>query len=99
MWPGSAVEGRRIQGSYCTLWNGLRNARCLPYFRFGLCHMLEATGFEDNVTLLCMCGTALAHGCLRSPTSTFPSDSLKASQTGMQPPAAAIQPMDAHVWP
>lgn len=32
MCPGSAVEGRRIQGSYCTLWNGLRNARCLPFF-------------------------------------------------------------------
>lgn len=32
MCPGSAVEGRRILGSYCTLWNGLRNARCLPVF-------------------------------------------------------------------
>lgn len=52
MCPGSAVEGRRIQGSYCTLWNGLRNARCLPFFfSLGLCRItLEATGFEDNVT-------------------------------------------------
>lgn len=63
MCPGSAVEGRRIQGSYCTLWNGPRNARCLPFF-FLFCfvllfffslgsklyHMLDATGFEDNVT-------------------------------------------------
>lgn len=32
MCPGSAVEGRRIQGSYCTLWNGFRNARCLRFF-------------------------------------------------------------------
>lgn len=30
MWPGSAVRGRRIQGSFCTLWNELRNAACLP---------------------------------------------------------------------
>lgn len=38
MCPGSAVEGRRIQGSYCTLWNGLRNARCLPLFRSATYH-------------------------------------------------------------
>lgn len=37
MCPGSAVEGRRIQGSYCTLWNGLRNARCLLFLFFFLC--------------------------------------------------------------
>lgn len=36
MCPGSAVEGRRIQGSYCTLWNGLRNVRCLPFFSLSL---------------------------------------------------------------
>ena len=43
MCPGSAVEGWRIQGSYCTLWNGLRNARCLPFvllfFFSGLSHI------------------------------------------------------------
>lgn len=85
MCPGSAVEGRRIQGSYCTLWNGPRNARCLPFlfflffffFRSGSYHMLEATGFEDNVNpAWYMCDTVLARGCLRSPTSTFSSDSL-----------------------
>lgn len=34
MCPGSAAGGRRIQGSYCTLWNELRNARCLPFLFF-----------------------------------------------------------------
>lgn len=88
MCPGSAVEGRRIQGSYCTLWNGLRNARCLPcvsfiFFRSESYHMLEATGFEDNVDPVWnMCDIALAHGCLWSPTSTFSCDSPKASPMG-----------------
>lgn len=59
MCPGSAVEGRRIQGSYCTLWNGLRNARCLPWVFFffsgsGSYHMLEATGFEANGMHVCV---------------------------------------------
>lgn len=66
MCTGSAVEGRRIQGSYCTLWNGLRNARCLPcvsfiFFRSESYHMLEATGFEDNVTLCDTCVTSCWH--------------------------------------
>lgn len=65
MCPGSAAEGRRIQGSYCTLWNGLRNAKCLPFFfsfRSGSYHMLEATGFEDNVTpVWYMCVTLYWH--------------------------------------
>lgn len=52
MCPGSAVEGLRIQGSYCTLWNGLRNARCLPLLRSWPYRMSEATGFEhSNVTV------------------------------------------------
>lgn len=34
MCPGSAAEGRRIPGSYCTLWNGFWNARCLTFFLF-----------------------------------------------------------------
>ena len=67
MCPGSAVEGLRILGSYCTLWNGLRNARCLPFFFFFFFfrsesyHMLEATGFEDNVTLFDACVAPLWH--------------------------------------
>lgn len=64
MCPGSAVEGRRIQGSYCTLWNGLWNARCLTFFLFfwrsESYHMLEATGFEDNLIPFDAC---VAHGC------------------------------------
>lgn len=55
--PGSAAGGRRIQGSYCTLWNGLRNARCLTFLFLSFLssesyHMWKATGFEDNVTPL-----------------------------------------------
>lgn len=107
MCPGSAVEGLRIQGSYCTLWNGLRNARCLPFFFFLFrsesYHMLEATGFEDNVTpIWCMCGTALAHGCLWWPTSTFSSDRLKVAQMNMtkkKPPSAVTQADErGHFW-
>lgn len=49
MCPGSVVRGRRIQGSYCTLWNGLRNVTCLPFLS-GFYHILEANCWH---TLVC----------------------------------------------
>lgn len=89
MCPGSAVKGRRIQGSYCTLWNELRNARCLPFLGgSGLYHMQEANDFDDNGTIVWyMCDFVLAHGRLLSPTYTFSSDILKVLLMKLNPHA------------
>lgn len=83
MCPGSAVKGRRILGSYCTLWNGLRNARCLPLFFLFFLGLGRITCCRQQALKItwcicvCVCDAALAHGCLWSLTSTFSSVSLQ----------------------
>lgn len=102
MCPGSAAEGRRIQGSYCTLWNGLRNAKCLPFFfLLGLgritCWRRQALKIMWPLCDTCVwhcTGTRMfvvthLHILLRQPEGF----------TGeIKPPSAVIQAMDTDVW-
>lgn len=74
-----AARLQRIPGSYCTLWNGLKNAACLLLSKsWGqTVGHTEGWTFEDKVSVFDACATGLDRPLvvadLTSPSTTMPS--------------------------